>query len=106
MVIFLASQALSTAVSLFHNSPIAIIMAPADPALAARQFRSKSIFPLPNLCKNCGERLADQAEAPLNFSTIRPQERILREFSAKTYREGELSCGPQLIHLLSPLPQS
>jgi hypothetical protein len=61
MVIRRASQALSTAVSLFHNSPISIIAILGRSAAYCRQFSSKSIFPLPNLGKNCGERLADQA---------------------------------------------
>ncbi len=76
---------------------------PADGA--RRHIPLKSIFPPPNLSKNCGERLADLPELFLNLRAVRAQERILSKLIAELYREGKLALSPQLLDLPGPLLQ-
>lgn len=92
-------QALSNAVSLFHSNRTRTNQ------LLLRTFGSgttpdtaralERVSTLPKFSKDCGERLAAQAENVLNLGAIGPQKGILRHFRGKCYGGCDISITKQ-----------
>jgi hypothetical protein len=102
MVIAQRSQALSTAVSLFHNSPLLgpLVRPAGEPSPLWPAPCLEAIFEPSNFGKNCGKRLADLSELLLDLRTVGTKERILGEFIGQSHREGQLIPCAQRFNFL------